>query len=89
MLVAMESVWVVSRQPIYQQLARFWSRIFGLRFEMGAATGGIVMEFQFGTNWGLFTLRWRCFGSMLAAEGLFAFFLESGALAWCCSAGIA
>lgn len=81
MLVALEGAWVILRRPIYQQLARFWSRIFGLTFAMGVATG-IVMEFQFGTNWGAYS-RYvgDVFGSALAAEGLFAFSLESGALA--------
>ena len=65
----------------YHAMTRFWSRIFAVNFAMGVATG-IVMEFQFGTNWAAYS-RYvgDVFGSALAAEGIFAFFLESGFLA--------
>ncbi|HVN89160.1 MAG TPA: cytochrome ubiquinol oxidase subunit I [Candidatus Binataceae bacterium] len=80
-MVAMETAWVMSGRAIYREATRFWARIFGLTFAMGVATG-IVMEFQFGTNWGNYSrFVGDVFGSILAAEGLFAFFLESGALA--------
>jgi cytochrome d ubiquinol oxidase subunit I len=67
--------------PLYDSAARFWTRIFGLNFAIGVASG-IVMEFQFGTNWAAYS-RYvgDVFGSALAAEGIFAFFLESGFLA--------
>jgi cytochrome d ubiquinol oxidase subunit I len=70
-----------TRQAIYDTAARFWTRVFGINFAVGVATG-IVMEFQFGTNWALYS-RYvgDVFGSALAAEGIFAFFLESGFLA--------
>ena len=62
-------------------MARFWVRIFGLTFAIGVATG-IVMEFEFGTNWATYSrFVGDVFGSALAAEGIFAFFLESGFLA--------
>ncbi len=66
---------------VYESAAKFWVRIFGLNFAVGVATG-IVMEFQFGTNWAVYS-RYvgDVFGSALAAEGIFAFFLESGFLA--------
>ena len=62
-------------------MTKFWTKIFAANFAMGVATG-IVMEFQFGTNWGAYS-RYvgDIFGSALAAEGIFAFFLESGFLA--------
>ncbi len=68
-------------KAIYETAAKFWVRIFGLNFAIGVATG-IVMEFQFGTNWAVYS-RYvgDVFGSALAAEGIFAFFLESGFLA--------
>lgn len=68
-------------EAIYDAAARFWTRIFGVNFAVGVATG-IVMEFQFGTNWAVYS-RYvgDVFGSALAAEGIFAFFLESGFLA--------
>ena len=50
MLVLIESLWLWTRNPLYHQMARFWTRIFALTFAIGVATG-IVMEFEFGTNW--------------------------------------
>lgn len=68
-------------EAIYETAARFWTRIFGVNFAVGVATG-IVMEFQFGTNWAIYSrFVGDVFGSALAAEGIFAFFLESGFLA--------
>ena len=81
MLVIMESLYVKTRNPLYQQLTRFWVRIFALTFALGVASG-VVMEFQFGTNWAMYSrFVGDVFGSALAAEGIFAFFLESGFLA--------
>ena len=81
MLVIMEGLWLKTRKPIYHQMARFWTKVFALTFAIGVATG-IVMEFEFGTNWATYS-RYvgDVFGSALAAEGIFAFFLESGFLA--------
>jgi len=68
-------------EPIYTAAAKFWTGIFGLNFAIGVASG-IVMEFQFGTNWATYSrFVGDVFGSALAAEGIFAFFLESGFLA--------
>ncbi len=61
-------------------MARFWTKIFALIFGIGVATG-IVMEFEFGTNWATYSKYvGDVFGSALAAEGIFAFALESGFL---------
>ena len=63
--------------PDYQRLGRFFARLFALSFAVGVATG-IVMEFQFGTNWAEYSkFVGDIFGAPLAAEGIFAFFLES------------
>ena len=80
-LVIMEGLYLKTRNPLYQQMTRFWVKVFGLTFAIGVATG-IVMEFEFGTNWATYS-RYvgDVFGSALAAEGIFAFFLESGFLA--------
>ena len=80
-LVVMEFMYLKTGKPLYEQMTKFWVKIFGLIFAMGVATG-IVMEFQFGTNWARYS-RYvgDIFGSALAAEGVFAFFLESGFLA--------
>lgn len=81
MLVLMEAAWLRTKKPVYHQLARFWTRVFALTFAIGVATG-IVMEFEFGTNWATYSrFVGDVFGSALAAEGIFAFFLESGFLA--------
>jgi cytochrome d ubiquinol oxidase subunit I len=81
MLVIMEGIYLKTRNPLYLQMAKFWTKVFALTFAMGVATG-IVMEFEFGTNWATYS-RYvgDVFGSALAAEGVFAFFLESGFLA--------
>ena len=66
--------------PVWNQALRFWLRIYALNFALGIATG-IVQEFQFGTNWSTYSrFVGDVFGSALAAEGIFAFFLESGFL---------
>ncbi len=81
LLVVMEGMYLRTRDPLYHQMTRFWVKIFGLIFALGVATG-IVMEFQFGTNWAAYSrFVGDIFGSALAAEGIFAFFLESGFLA--------
>ena len=81
MLVIMEAAWLKTKKPVYHQMARFWTKVFALTFAIGVATG-IVMEFEFGTNWATYSrFVGDVFGSALAAEGIFAFFLESGFLA--------
>lgn len=79
-LVIMEGMYLRTGQKIYEQMTRFWIKIFALIFGIGVATG-IVMEFEFGTNWAVYS-RYvgDIFGSALAAEGIFAFALESGFL---------
>src|ERR1035437_2851718 len=80
-LVIMESMWLRTGKVMYREMTKFWVKIFALIFSIGVASG-IVMEFQFGTNWAAYS-RYvgDVFGSALAAEGIFAFFLESGILA--------
>ncbi len=81
MLVIFESLWLRTNNPLFHQLARFWTRVFALTFAIGVASG-IVLEFEFGTNWANYSrFVGDVFGSALAAEGIFAFFLESGFLA--------
>jgi len=80
-LVFLEARYLKTRDVQYEAATKFWVKIFALNFALGVASG-IVMEFQFGTNWAVFS-RYvgDVFGSALAAEGIFAFFLESGFLA--------
>lgn len=79
-MVIMEGQYLRTGNKEYETMARFWTRIFALTFAIGVATG-IVMEFEFGTNWAKYS-RYvgDVFGSALAAEGIFAFALESGFL---------
>jgi cytochrome bd ubiquinol oxidase subunit I len=79
-MVFMEGLYLRTGEKVYEQMARFWTKIFALTFGIGVATG-IVMEFEFGTNWATYS-RYvgDIFGSALAAEGIFAFALESGFL---------
>lgn len=80
-LVIIEGFYLATKDAHYLQMAKFWTKVFALTFAIGVATG-IVMEFEFGTNWSTYS-RYvgDVFGSALAAEGVFAFFLESGFLA--------
>jgi cytochrome d ubiquinol oxidase subunit I len=79
-------VWIMTKYRktgdiLYRNMARFWIKIFALSFAVGVASG-IVMEFQFGTNWSEYSrFVGDIFGAPLAAEGIFAFFLESSFLA--------
>ena len=80
-LVFLEARYLKTGDARFEAAAKFWTKIFALNFALGVASG-IVMEFQFGTNWAAYS-RYvgDVFGSALAAEGIFAFFLESGFLA--------
>jgi len=81
LLVTMEWRYLRTHDPLWESMARFFTRIFAVNFALGVATG-VVMEFEFGTNWATYSrFVGDVFGSALAAEGIFAFFLESGFLA--------
>lgn len=81
LLVIFESIYLYTKKPIWEQITKFWIKIFAANFSLGVATG-IVLEFEFGTNWSRYSrFVGDIFGSPLAAEGVFAFFLESGFLA--------
>lgn len=81
LMVIMEALYLRTNDAVYKSMAQFWTRVFAVTFAMGVASG-IVMEFQFGTNWSVYSrFVGDVFGSALAAEGIFAFFLESGFLA--------
>ncbi|UWX53855.1 cytochrome ubiquinol oxidase subunit I [Maribacter litopenaei] len=76
-MVIMEGLYLKTGHKHYEVLTRFWLKIFAITFGIGVATG-IIMEFEFGTNWSVYSKYvGDIFGSALAAEGLFAFGLES------------
>ena len=77
LLVIIESFGFKRKEEVYVRLGKFFGKILALTFSVGVATG-IVMEFQFGTNWAEYSkFVGDIFGAPLAAEGVFAFFLES------------
>ncbi|MBS3904916.1 MAG: cytochrome ubiquinol oxidase subunit I [Simkania sp.] len=80
MLVIMEGMYIKTKKPLYKEMTKFWAGVFSLTFALGVATG-LVQVFGFGTNWATYS-RYvgDVFGSALGAEGVFAFFLESGFL---------
>ena len=76
-LAIMESAYVMTGKQVYQDMVKFWGKLFGINFALGVTTG-LTMEFQFGTNWAYYShYVGDIFGAPLAIEGLMAFFLES------------
>src|SRR5512141_1846716 len=79
-LVLVEALYLRTKNKIYYFQARFWSRLFILNFAVGVVTG-IPMEFQFGTNWSLFSQAGGdVFGHILGFEATMAFMLEAAFL---------
>jgi cytochrome d ubiquinol oxidase subunit I len=77
LIAMMETVYVMTRRPIWREMTKFWGVLFGINFALGVATG-ITMEFQFGMNWAYYShYVGDVFGAPLAIEGLMAFFLEA------------
>ena len=80
LIVVLKTMALRRNDPVYNESARFWAKIFGINFVLGVVTG-IPMEFQFGTNWSVFSrYAGGVIGQTLAMEGMFAFFLESSLL---------
>ena len=76
-LATMETVYVITGKQIYKEMTQFWGKLFGINFALGVATG-LTMEFEFGTNWSMYShFVGDIFGTPLAIEGLMAFFMES------------
>jgi cytochrome d ubiquinol oxidase subunit I len=77
LIVILKTIALRRNDPVYDEAARFWGKIFGINFVLGVVTG-IPMEFQFGTNWSVFSrFAGGVIGHTLAMEGMFAFFMES------------
>ncbi len=80
LIVVLKTLHLLRRGEKYAVAARFWTKIFALNFAVGVITG-IPMEFQFGTNWAVFSaFAGGIVGQTLALESVFAFFLESSFL---------
>lgn len=76
-IAIMESMYVKTGDIAWKKITRFWMGLFAINFAIGVATG-IIMEFEFGTNWANYS--WfvgDIFGAPLAVEGILAFFMES------------
>ena len=79
-LAVLEGLWLLTGRDIYMVVYRYWLKIFALSFGMGVVSG-IVMSYQFGTNWGPFSDKTGpVLGPLLGYEVLTAFFLEAGFL---------
>ncbi len=79
-LAVLEGLHLWTRKPVYMEVYRFWLRIFAVGFAMGVVSG-LVMSYQFGTNWSVFArIAGPVVGPVMAYEVLTAFFLEAGFL---------
>ena len=79
-LAVLEGLWLRSGRQVYLDLYHFWSKVFAVAFGMGVVSG-VVMAYQFGTNWSEFSrFAGGIIGPLLAYEVLTAFFLEAGFL---------
>lgn len=79
-LLVLEALWLKTDNPVYLNLYKYWLRIFAVAFGMGVVSG-LVMSYQFGTNWSVFSDKaGPVIGPLLAYEVLTAFFLEAGFL---------
>jgi cytochrome d ubiquinol oxidase subunit I len=76
-IAVLEGCWLFTGRDVYVRLSRFWTRIFAVSFGMGVVSG-IVMSYQFGTNWSRFSdMAGNIIGPLMAYEVLMAFFLEA------------
>ena len=79
-LAVLNGLWLKTRDETYLQLFNYWKKIFAVAFGMGVVSG-IVMSYQFGTNWSVFADKTGpVLGPLMAYEVLSAFFLEAGFL---------
>ena len=79
-IALLEGIWFITGREIWFRISAFWTRIFAVAFGMGVVSG-VVMPFQFGTNWSRFSdATANIISPMLAYEGLTAFTLEAGFL---------
>ncbi len=76
-IATLEGLWLWRKEERYHRLARYWTKIFAVSFAMGVVSG-IVMSYQFGTNWSRFSIAaGNVVGPLMGYEVLTAFFLEA------------
>ena len=79
-LFVLEGLWLWTGKDVYLRLFRYWLKVFAIAFGMGVVSG-LVMSYQFGTNWSVFSdLAGPVIGPLMAYEVMSAFFLEAGFL---------
>src|SRR5213075_898248 len=79
-LAVLEGLWLWKKEQVYRDLFNYWKKIFAVAFGMGVVSG-IVMSYQFGTNWSVFSDKaGPVIGPLMGYEVLTAFFLEAGFL---------
>ncbi|KQP54873.1 cytochrome D ubiquinol oxidase subunit I [Methylobacterium sp. Leaf399] len=79
-LAVLEGLWLVTKRQVFMDLFKYWIKIFAVAFAMGVVSG-LVMSYQFGTNWSVFSDKTGpVLGPLMAYEVLSAFFLEAGFL---------
>ena len=79
-IAVLEGLWLKTGKQVYLDLCRYWSKVFAVGFGMGVVSG-VVMSYQFGTNWSAFSdFAGSVTGPLLAYEVMTAFFLEAGFL---------
>src|ERR1700723_2283660 len=79
-LAVLEACWLVTKKAVFLDTFQYWLRIFAVVFAMGVVSG-VVMSYQFGTNWSVFSDKvGPIIGPLMAYEVLSAFFLEAGFL---------
>ncbi len=79
-LILMEGMYLKTKDPLWETLTKFWVKVFSLTFALGVATG-IPLQFSLGTNWARYSrFVGDVFGSVIGAEGFFAFLIEAGFL---------
>ena len=77
LLAFFESLYVKTGNETWKRITKFWMSLFAVNFTIGIATG-LILEFEFGTNWANYSwMVGDIFGAPLAAEGIFAFFIEA------------
>ncbi len=79
-LAVLEGLWLLTRQQVFHDTYRYWLKIFAVTFGMGVVSG-LVMSYQFGTNWSVFSDKTGpVLGPLMGYEVMSAFFLEAGFL---------